>query len=214
MTLFRDRTEAGRLLVRELGELKGKDVVVLAIPRGGAVVASEVAHALKAPLDLIIPRKVGAPGNPELAIGAVTQDGAAIVDKEMTRMLGVSEKYLKEEVGRQVEEVGRRMKKYRGDRTYPRLKDKVVVIVDDGVATGYTMRAAIQSVRKQGPASVWVAVPVGPPESIEELSREADKVVCLRKPEPFFAIGQFYEMFEQVEDEELIQILQQFPVSS
>ena len=214
MSLFRDRTEAGKLLVDKLGELKGKDVVVLAVPRGGAVVAAEVARALRAPLDLIIPRKVGAPGNPELAIGAVTQDGAAIVDKDMIRMLAVSEKYLREEVQRQVEEVRRRMKMYRGERPYPKLKDKVVVIVDDGVATGYTMRAAIQSVRKHGPASVWVAVPVGPPESIQELSREADKVVCLKKPEPFFAIGQFYEMFEQVEDEELIQILQRFPLSS
>ncbi len=214
MTLFKDRVEAGRLLVRDLKELKGKEVVVLAIPRGGVIVANEVARALKSPLDLIIPRKVGAPGNPELAIGAVTQDGAAIIDKNTVRMLGVNEKYLEDEVKSQVEEVRRRMKKYRGERPYPKLKDKVVVLVDDGVATGYTMRAAIQSVRRQSPSSIWVAVPVGPPESIEELSREADRVVCLRMPEPFFAIGQFYERFEQVEDEELLQILEEYSVQS
>lgn len=214
MTLFRDRVEAGRLLVRDLKELKGKEVVVLAIPRGGVIVANEVARALKSPLDLIIPRKVGAPGNPELAIGAVTQDGAALIDKDTIRMLGVSEKYLEDEVKSQVEEIRRRMKKYRGERPYPTFKDKVVVIVDDGVATGYTMKAAIRSVRREHPASVWVAVPVGPPESIEELSKEADRVVCLRMPEPFFAIGQFYERFDQVEDDELLQILDAYPVQS
>jgi len=207
LRLFRDRVEAGKLLAGELEELKSKDVVVLAIPRGGVIVANEVARALKSHLDLIIPRKVGAPGNPELAIGAVTQDGAAIIDKDTVRMLGVSEKYLEDEVKSQVEEVTRRMKKYRGERPYPKLKDKFVVIVDDGVATGYTMKAAIRSVRRERPASVWVAVPVGPPESIEELSKEADRVVCLRMPEPFFAIGQFYESFDQIEDEELLQIL-------
>jgi len=202
--LFQDRLEAGKRLAEALGFLKGRtDVVVLAIPRGGVVVAKPVAEALKAPLDLVITRKIGAPGNPELAVGSVTQDGEIIVDKEVASMLGVSEEYLKAEAARQRHEIHSRMKRFRGDRPYPDLAGKTVVIVDDGIATGSTVRAAIRSVRSKRPASVIVAAPVGARESVASLSSEADRMVCLDTPEPFYAIGEFYRDFEQVEDDEV-----------
>ena len=202
--MFKDRREAGRRLASSMDFLRGEgNVVVLAIPRGGVVVARPVADALNASLDIIVTRKIGAPGNPELAIGAVTQDGEAIIDGELVALLRVSDKYIEEETARQAEEVRSRMRRYRGDRPYPDLKGKVVVIVDDGIATGATIRAAIRSVRKKNVKTLIVAAPVGSRESVSELSKEADRMVCLETPEPFFAIGQFYEEFEPVEDEEV-----------
>jgi putative phosphoribosyl transferase len=199
--VFADRREAGRLLAARLADLVGKDVVVLAIPRGGVVVGREIADAIGAPLDLIITRKLGAPGNPELAVGAVTQDGEVIVDAETAAMTGASADFVKKEAAKVSEEIARRLGSYRGERPLPLLEGKTVVIVDDGVATGSTVKAAIQSVRRRGAGSVVVAVPVGPRETVSELSRLADRVVCLSTPEPFFAIGQFYRDFEQVDDE-------------
>jgi predicted phosphoribosyltransferase len=206
--LFRDRQQAGRLLADALEFLRNdRSVVVLAIPRGGVVVAKEVADAIGAPLDVIIARKLGAPGNPELAVGAVTQDGEAIPDTGIVRMLQVSDAYLKQETAKQCEEIGRRMRSYRGDRAFPGLEGKIVVIVDDGIATGSTVRAAIQSVKRRRAARVILAVPVGPRETISELSKVADSVVCLGTPEPFYAIGEFYDEFGQVEDETVRAIL-------
>jgi predicted phosphoribosyltransferase len=207
--LFRDRKEAGRLLAEALSFLKAKreELVVLAIPRGGVLVAKEVADALGAPLDLVITRKIGAPWNPELAIGAVTQDGEIITDPGLIAMLGVSGDYVKEEAARQVVEIGRRMREYRGDRPYPSLARKTVVVVDDGIATGSTTRAAVQSLRRRGAAAVILAVPVGPPDTISELSKVADRVICLRTPQPFYAIGEFYSEFEQVEDDTVRKVL-------
>jgi putative phosphoribosyl transferase len=201
--LFRDRAEAGKLLAQALTFLKtGKnDVVVLAIPRGGVLVAKEVADSLGAPLDLVITRKIGAPGNPELAIGAVTQDGEVIADPELVDRLMVSDEYMKDESARQVDEIRGRMKRYRGERAYPDLAGKIVVLVDDGVATGSTVQAAIKSVKRRDAAAVIVAVPVGPQETIEELSKVADRVVCLDTPKFFHAVGQFYREFGQVDDE-------------
>jgi putative phosphoribosyl transferase len=164
-------------------------------------VAKEVAAAIDAPLDLVVTRKIGAPGEPELAVGAVSQDGEVITNEELVTALGVSEQYLREESGRQLEEIRTRMKKYRGDRPYPKLGGRTVVIVDDGIATGSTIRAAVLSVRKMGAAEVILAAPVGPPDTVGELSKIADRVVCLSTPEGFEAIGEFYEEFEQVEDE-------------
>ncbi|MGQ9469634.1 MAG: phosphoribosyltransferase [Nitrososphaerales archaeon] len=205
--MFRNRTEAGKILAEALSKYKGKNPIVLAIPRGGVVVAYEVAKALNAPLDLIIPRKIGAPNQPELAIGAVTEDGTTILNKDILQYLRVSDDYIKGEVRRQVEEIKRRMEKYLGDKPRISIEGKAVILVDDGVATGATIRAAIASIRKRNPASIVLAIPVGPPETIEELRREADEVVCLMTPEPFFAIGQFYRSFEQTSDEEVIEIL-------
>jgi putative phosphoribosyl transferase len=185
----------------------GKGAIVLAIPRGGVVVGFEVAHALNIALDLIIPRKIRAPDNPELAIGAMTEDGTIILDDELVKYLQVSKEYIKEESERQRLEIERRLKLYRGDAPYPSLKNREVVIVDDGIATGSTMKAAVASVRMRGAKTILVAVPVGPFSSIEELKREADNVICLYTPEPFYAIGQFYEDFTQTSDEEVRKLL-------
>jgi predicted phosphoribosyltransferase len=207
--LFRDRKEAGRMLAEALSFLKAKkeDVVVLAIPRGGVPVAKEVADALGAPLGIIRTRKIGAPGNPKLAIGAVTQDGEAITDPDLVGMLGVPDDYVREEAARQVEEIRSGMRKEGGDSPYPSLAGKTVVVVDDGIATGSTIRAAIQSVKRRGAATVILAVPVGPPDTISKLSSIADQVVCLSTPEPFYAIGESYNEFGQVEDDTVREIL-------
>lgn len=207
MKFFADRVEAGRLLASALASAMSKNAVVLAIPRGGVVVGFEVAHALGIQLDVIIPRKIGAPDNPELAIGAITEDGTSILDYWLIEYLQVSEDYIKKEIERQRLEIERRLKLYRGDAPYPSLKNREVIIVDDGIATGSTMRAALTSVRRRGAKAVVIAVPVGPPSTIRELEKEADHVVCLHTFESFSAIGQFYENFTQTMDEEVIRLL-------
>ena len=206
--MFEDRIIAGQKLAKELLDYKGERVVVLAIPRGGVVVGYEVAKALGAPLDVIIPRKIGAPFNPELAIGAITQDGTLILNSPLIDRLGVSESYIQRETERQRKEIVRRMSRYRGDKEYPKLDGKVVILVDDGIATGATIKAAIASIRKQRPTLLILAVPVGPTDTIEEMRRAVDKVICLLTPYPFFAIGQFYHDFRQTSDEEVIRLLQ------
>ena len=191
MAYFSDRVDAGKRLAKELTNFAGKKGIVLAIPRGGVVVAAEIATSLKLPLDVIIPRKIGAPDNPELAIGAIAEDGTVILDKSLVAYLGVSPQYIKEESERQRQEILRRMKFYRQTAPYPNLKGLDVIIVDDGIATGSTMKAALASVKNRGAASVTIAVPVGPPQTIQELEKQADRVVCPYKPEYFQAIGQF-----------------------
>jgi len=170
-------------------------------------VGYEVAHALRIPLDIIIPRKIGAPGNPELAIGAVTEDGTIILDRKIVEYLTVSRAYIEEESRRQLLEIERRLRLYRGLVPYPNLENRRVIIIDDGVATGSTIKAALASVRKRGAKSIVIAVPVGSPSTIMELEEEADRVVCLSTPEPFYAIGQFYTNFTQTTDEEVIRLL-------
>lgn len=204
---FRDRTQVGQLLADKLSGMNFKNPIVLAIPRGGVPVAREIAVRINAPLDLIITRKIGFPGEPEFAIGAVTQEGQIIADRQNIRDMGIPEEYLKEEAARQTEEIRDRLERYRGNKPYPDLKGKDVIIVDDGIATGNTVLAAIDSVRGRGPASIVLAVGVAPPDTIKRLSEKADAVVCLETPEPFYAIGEFYESFEQVEDEEVKKIL-------
>jgi predicted phosphoribosyltransferase len=206
MKLFADRVEAGRRLASALAPFISKDAIVLAIPRGGVVVGFEVAHSLGIPLDVIIPRKIGAPDNPELAIGAVTEDGTIILNERLVNYLKVSEDYIKQESEKQGLEIERRLKSYRGNVPYPSLKNRDIIIVDDGIATGYTMKAALTSVRRRGAKTVMIAVPVGPPSTIKELKKEADRVVCLHTPESFYAIGQFYELFTQTNDDEVIKL--------
>jgi len=208
MPLFKDREEAGRKLAHALAEFVGRRAVVLGMPRGGVVVASEVAQALDAPLDIVVTRKIGAPGEPEFALGAVTQEEDVLVDRQAAESVGASDEYLQEEVRRKKSEVRERMRSLRGDRPYPNLEGKTVIIVDDGIATGNSMRAAVQSVRRRGPKDVVVAVPVAPSEAVAEISREGALVVCLEQPSVFFAIGQFYSNFEQVEDPEVRRLLQ------
>jgi putative phosphoribosyl transferase len=206
MSLFANRINAGKRLAEAL-KPAGKDAIVLAIPRGGVVVGYEVAHALNLPLDVIITKKISVPDNPELAIGAVAEDGTAIIDQHLVRQLAVPKQYLDEEAKRQTEEIRNRLKIYRGDTPYPRVLNREVILIDDGVATGSTLRAALKVLKGKGAKSVTVAVPVGPPDTIAELKHEADRVVCLLTPEPFYAIGQFYENFDQTSHEEVTRLL-------
>jgi len=209
MAFFTDRVDAGKRLASALKHFSGKKGIVLSIPRGGVVVGFMIAKALKLPLDVIIPRKLGAPDNAELAIGAVAEDGTAILDNNLIRYLGVSREYIKEETERQKQEIGRRLKLYRQDASYPNLEGLDVIVVDDGIATGSTMKAALVSVKSRGATSLTVAVPVGPPSTIEELEEIADRVVCLNTPEFFQAIGEFYTDFSQTSDEEVIELMRQ-----
>ena len=209
MAYFSDRVEAGKRLTSAMRDFAGKNGIVLAIPRGGVVVGYEIAKALNLPLDVIIPRKIGAPANPELAIGAMTEDGTIILDDNLITYIGVQRDYIKAESERQKHEIERRLKLYRQNEPYPSLKGLDVVIVDDGIATGSTMKAALASVKNRGASTVTVAVPVGPPSTIKELKKQAARVVCLYTPEYFQAIGQFYTDFNQTTDEEVIQLLKQ-----
>jgi len=205
--LFANRIEAGKRLASALSDFAGTKGVVLAIPRGGVVVGFEIARALSFVLDVIVPRKIRAPNNPELAIGAVTEDGTMILDQDLVKYLEVSEAYIQKESKYQQSEIKRRIRLYRGNIGRISLKNLNVIIVDDGIATGSTMKAALASVRKSGAKKVVIAVPVGPSSTIRELENQADQVVCLYTPEPFQAIGEFYEDFSQTTDEEVKKLL-------
>jgi len=204
---FRDRREAGRALAEALDGYRPRRPFVLAIPRGGIVVGYEVARALDAPLDVIVPRKLRAPYNPELAIGAVAHDGSVYYDSPLVGTLKIPEDYLKDEIAFQMEEIKRRLAAYRGDRPLPVLEGRVAIVVDDGIATGSTMIAALRAVRAMHPTTTVAAVPVAPPEGCESLRAEADDVICLYTPIMFYAVGQFYEDFGQTSDEEAIALL-------
>lgn len=204
--MFVDRRDAGERLAAELGDLPGSDVVVLGIPRGGVEIAAVVAEALGAALDVVIPRKVGAPGNPELGLGAVAQ-GVEVLDRRLIELLGVDDEYLREEIAAQLEEIRRRSSAYRGGRPEVPLGGKVAVVVDDGVATGGTAAAALRWARSAGAARVILAVPVAPRESLARLSAEADEIRALATPEPFHAVGQWYREFPQVGDDRVVELL-------
>ncbi len=206
--MFEDRRDAGRQLGERLRELAlGDDVLVLALPRGGVPVGYEVAQALDAALDVFVTRKIGAPGNPEFAIGAVASDGTLVLDEEVITELGISRGYIDAEMRRQLDEVERRVTVYRGDRPRPRIQGRTVILVDDGVATGSTVRASLRALRVSDSGRLILAVPVGPPRTIQELCALADEVVALSTPEPFWAIGRFYKVFGQTRDEEVIELL-------
>jgi len=204
---FIDRVDAGKRLAVAMADFKGKDAIVLAIPRGGVVVGYQIATALNLPLDVIIAHKIGAPDNPELAIGAVAEDGSTYLDNQLVTYTGASSSYIKEESDQQKTEIQRRLKIYR-QNTSALLSGKEVILVDDGIATGATMKAALASAKNRGAKAVTVAVPVGPPSTIQELRKMgAKQVVCLYMPEWFQAIGQFYDIFDQTSDEEVIDLL-------
>jgi predicted phosphoribosyltransferase len=205
-SLFADRREAGERLAEALASLRGERVVVLGIPRGGVEVAAVVAEALHADLDVVIPRKVGAPGNPELGLGAVAE-GVEVLDEKLIRHLGVSESYLRQEIAAQEDEIRRRSALYRGERPRVDLQGQAAVVVDDGVATGGTAAAALRWARKRGASKVILAVPVAPPDGVRRLGQEADEVHALATPEPFYAVGQWYAQFPQVSDQEVIDLL-------
>lgn len=205
--MFKDRKEAGQELVKKLEQYRGGDLVVLALPRGGVVVGYEAAKELGVPLDIIATRKIGHPSFPEYAIGAVDENGMNILNK--TETVAINKQWLRGEIKKQRAEAGRRSTLYRRDKKHFDLAGKVVIIMDDGIATGFTMRLAVRVVKKQQPKKVIIAVPVVSPESIQELKEEgADEVIILEKPEKFLgSVGAHYQKFEQVNDEEVIRLL-------
>jgi predicted phosphoribosyltransferase len=203
--IFSDRREAGRKLGEALGARPGS--LVLGIPRGGVIVAAEAAPRVQGTLDVVVPRKLGAPVNPELGIGAVASDGTTVLDERLVRTLGVSDEYIAAEVARQVAEIRRRDEMYRAGRPPLEVSGKECIVVDDGVATGGTAEVALRSLKRQGARSVVLAVPVAPRESLGRLGSVADEVVCLDTPEPFSAVGQWYGSFPQVTDEEVLEAL-------
>ena len=206
-TLFKDRAQAGRDLAIALERYRGPTTLALGLPRGGVVVAAEVARALDCELDVIVTRKVGAPGNPEYAIGAVAEGGTVALNDEEIRTYGIAEAYVRQEVHRQEQEIERRVRLYRKGDPLPPMKDRTVLVVDDGVATGFTMLAALKAVRAAGAHPVVMATPVIPPSTLDRLQYFCDDAVVLAAPEPFYAVGMFYEDFEQVSDQDVIRIL-------
>jgi predicted phosphoribosyltransferase len=208
-TLFRDRLDAGQRLAQRLESFRDASPVVFAIPRGGVPVGAEIARGLDAELDVVVARKLGAPFHAELAIGAVAADGERFLNQDIISQLGVDEAYLDQITKEQREEAERREQRFRGGRPPVRLKGRTALLVDDGLATGATMHAAARSLRKREPDRLVVAVPVGSREACWALLKDADEVVCLAQPDPFYAIGLYYEHFEQVEDTEVLRLLEQ-----
>lgn len=206
--LFRDRRGAGEQLASRLAGYRGSNPLILAVPRGGIVVASPIHEALGGELDLIIARKIGAPYQHELAIGATGGDGFLMLNEKLISRLGVSPDYIEKTAVREQKEIRRRLELYRGNRPLPVIEERLIILVDDGVATGYTLLAAIRSIAEQKPADLVLAVPVGPPETLGELKKEVNALVYLEAPVDFAAVGQFYNDFRQVEDGEVITILQ------
>ena len=209
---FRDRPDAGRHLAARLRTYAGRrDLVVLALPRGGVPVAVEVARELGAPLDIILVRKLGVPGHPELAMGAIAAGGVRILSEELIAELGIPRPLVEQVVVRERLELERRERTYRGDRPMPNLRDRTVIVIDDGLATGSTMEAAVAALRIHTPGRIVVAAPVGAPETCHRLQHVAEEVVCAETPTPFRAVGSWYERFDQVTDEEVVDLLRSMP---
>jgi putative phosphoribosyl transferase len=205
---FPNRAEAGRLLATKLSKYSGRtDVIVLGLPRGGVPVAYEVAQSLRVPLDVFIVRKLGVPGFEELAVGAIASGGVRVLNDEVVRALPNANEIIEAVTQRETAEVQRREHEYRDGRPAPEISGRVVILIDDGLATGATMRAAVAALRQRGAAKIVVAVPVGPPDTCREFEAEADEVVCASAPEFFQAVGQYYEDFSQTSDQEVRDLL-------
>jgi putative phosphoribosyl transferase len=206
---FLDRHDAGRQLAERLASMQLTSPLVLALPRGGVPVAYEVADVLGAPLEVVVARKIGAPFQKELGIGAVAEGGEPIYDEDLLRRLNLTPDALEDTLARERTELDRRVRRYRGGRPLPELQGHDVVVVDDGLATGVTARAALRALREHRPGRLLLAVPVGAPQSVEAMSGEADEVVCLHAPRGFSAVGQWYEDFEQTDDTTVLHLLEQ-----
>jgi len=207
--MFFDREDAGGKLARALGELP-RNTLILGIPRGGVIVARATANELQLALDVLVVRKLGAPHNPELAIGAIGPNGAITLDQDVLRALpNVSNQYVEREAAEQLREIQRRLRIYRGDEPFPDVRDRTAVVVDDGIATGSTARAALRWLRGQGARPVVLGVPVAPESAASEFKDEADRVVILAAPQRFLAVGQWYDNFDQVSDDEVVAALRQ-----
>ena len=206
---FEDRKEAGRLLAAALKGFRGKDKLVLGIPRGGMVVAGEIAGALNSGLDIVLSRKLGCPGNPELAIGSVGEDGRLFLNQDLAFRVGADETYIETEKARQLTEIKKRVQLFRQFKAKVPLEGKTVIVTDDGVATGSTMQAALWACGRENPKRLIAAVPVGAGESVRFLADYANEVIVLRLPRDLYAIGQFYRHFDQTSDEEVLEILKE-----
>lgn len=208
--LFRDRTDAGRKLAGQLAEFVGRpDVMVLGLPRGGVPVAAEVARALGAPLDVFVVRKLGVPGHEELAMGAIATGGVRVINDDVVQALDIPDEVIEAVTAEEQRELNHRERLYRGDRPVPNVRGRTVILVDDGLATGSTMRAAVAALRQQSPARIVVAVPVGAADTCADLRAEADECICARTPEPFYAVGVWYRDFTATSDDEVRELLEQ-----
>src|SRR5947208_12664290 len=208
--VFQNRAEAGRQLAEKLDKYAGReDVIVLGLPRGGVPVAYEVAKRLHAPLDVFIVRKLGVPGFEELAAGAIASGGVRVLNQDVVRAIPHAEEAIEAVTARETAELERREQIYREGRPPPALRGRIVILVDDGLATGATMRAAVKALRQRGVAKIVVAVPVGPPDTCRELEQEADETICLSTPQYFQAVGQYYEDISQTSDEDVRELLSQ-----
>lgn len=207
--LFSDRRDAGRRLSKQLSHYaEDKDVLVLALPRGGVPVAYEVARSLRAPLDVFLVRKLGVPGHEELAMGAIASGGVRVINDDVVRVLNITEKDIDQVAAREQQEMERRERQYRGDRPPPAIRGRKIILVDDGLATGASMRAAIAAIRTQGPAEIVAAVPTAPPETCRSFESEVDRIICAETPQPFQAVGLWYKDFSQTTDDEVREYLQ------
>jgi putative phosphoribosyl transferase len=204
---FANREEAGKLLAAELSEYRGQEPVVLGIPRGGIMVAREIARVLDGELDIVLAHKLRTPGHEELAMGSVAEDGKLFLNREVVAVVGAEEHYIEQEKTRQMAEIKRRIELFRRVRPKVTLKERIVIVADDGVATGATTQAALWAVRLEQPKKVIAAIPVGPEDTIIRLAQDVDEMVCLRAPASFAAVGQFYMRFEPVEDDDVLEIL-------
>lgn len=207
--LFRDRVQAGRLLGNVLKELRGQRAVVLGIPRGGVIIAREIARTLDADMDVVLSRKLGTPGQEELAMGSLSENGNIFLNEEVVQMMGITSRQIEQEKARQMMEINRRNQAFRKVLPKTPLEGRVVIVTDDGLATGATMQAALWAVKQEKPCTLVVAVPVASDEALQKVSEIADQTVCLRVPPNFFAVGQFYMHFMQVADEDVLKIMEE-----
>ena len=209
-TQFRDRSEAGKLLAKQLTAYTNQpDVLVLALPRGGVPVAFEVARALHVPLDVIVVRKLGVPGQEELAMGAIATGGVRVLNHDVVQFLDISDEMIDKIAARELQELERRERLFRGDRPAYDVRGRTLILVDDGIATGATMHAAVAALKQQQPAHIIIAVPTAAPSTCDEFAHEVDELVCVLRPEPFIAVGYWYRQFSQTSDEEVRSLLEQ-----